>query len=103
MLQSFLPPQLAEFGYAFTETAFLVGRSGLYRQLGRRFCLGPQCCSLSGRHCCKQLIDLHGSDDRAKTCLWILVAYCGLSLKAFMATARTTEVEEPYGCLEKHI
>ena len=34
MLQSFLPPQLAEFDYAFTETTFLVGRSGLCRQLG---------------------------------------------------------------------
>ena len=46
----------------------------------RRFCLDPQCCSLPGRHCCKQLIELHGSDDRAMTCLWILVANCGMYL-----------------------
>ena len=34
MLQSFLPPQLADFDYAFTETTFLVGLSGLCGRLG---------------------------------------------------------------------
>ena len=67
----------------------------------RRFCLGPQCCSLPGRHCCKQLIELHGSDDRAMTCLWILVAYCGNVPLSFLGNSKNNRSWRTLWMIEK--
>ena len=35
--------------------------------------------------------DLHGSDDRAKTCLQIFVDFCGLSVRAFLANSKNDQ------------
>ena len=100
MILSFSTPQSAEFDDAFTETALSLGQVA---QIGAgslalpEDLFGPAVLSPLGRHCSKQLTEPHGSDDIAMTCPWIPVAFCGMYAQAFLATARTPEVDQPSG------
>ena len=58
MLQSFLFPQLAEFDYAFTDTAFFWWAAQVCTGSLAEVLSGSAVFFMSGQNCCKQLIDM---------------------------------------------